>query len=379
MKRILFLIDTLQTGGAEKSLLAITSRFTKFKPVFFQLYPGDDLLPKFNKEGIEVRQFNLEPNYNFKQIAQHIIKEIHSIDPHLIHSTLFRSDLVGRHVSTLVDVPLINGLVNNSYSKRRYKALSLAGKAKLFAIQMWDKSTASKVSLFISNSNTIKESNAQALHIPLEKIKVIYRGRDFLRFTTVNSSSVNGLRQSLGIHSSKKIFLNVSRLLDRKGQLDLLRAFNKVHKQEANAVLLIAGEGTYRSVLEDEIERLNIGMAVKILGNCNNVPVLLNLADYFIFPSHYEGLPGALIEAMFSKIPIIASSIPENLECINETNALLFPVGNVDEMATQMIHAMSNRNWEERTERAFTFAMHHFEISKIAAQYEETYEQLLIG
>lgn len=137
----------------------------------------------------------------------------------------------------------------------------------------------------------------------------------------------------------------------------------------------MAGEGSYRPVLEQEIKNLNLEHAVKLLGNRSDVPVLLKLTDYFIFPSHYEGLPGALIEAMFSKTPILASSIPENLECVNEETTLLFPAGNVEAMTGQMINALQTKDWEVRTEKAY--ALQHFEISSIAAQYEAEYDLLL--
>ncbi|HMP98981.1 MAG TPA: glycosyltransferase [Cyclobacteriaceae bacterium] len=374
---IAFIIDTLQTGGAEKSLLEITARFKKYKPVFFQLYPGDALLQDFKKTGIEVKQFNFKPDYNFKETAQRIAPALSAAQPDLIHSTLFRADMVSRHLSKRMNIPLINSLVNNSYSWQRYKAMSLAGRLKLFGIQWWDRFTSKQVDLFISNSRAIQETNAKALNIPAHKIKVIYRGRDINQFHLVSEAQVYEERQRLGVQS-KKVFLNVSRLLDRKGQLDLVQAYHKVYQQNSDTILLVAGEGVYRYALEQEIEKLNLRGSVVLLGNRTDVPVLLKLADYFVFPSHYEGLPGALIEAMFSKTPIIASAIPENIECVSSDLALFFPAGNVDALAERMLTALDCKDWQTRIEMIYNFALQHFEINKIADQYEATYDQLLL-
>jgi glycosyltransferase involved in cell wall biosynthesis len=375
-KKILFILDTLQTGGAEKSLLEITSKFKKYKPVFFQLHPGSALLNEFQKRGIEVQGFNLTPGYNFNSYAKQILSEVVKLEPALIHSSLFRSDMVARHLKKKINVPLVNSLVNNSYSLHRYRTLDFPGKLKLKAIEYWDRLTAKNVDLFISNSETIKLTNLKALRISPKKIKVVYRGREAKSFSILEEHQLNELKLQLGL-SNRTIFLNVSRLLDRKGQLDLIRAFHLVHQQIPNASLVIAGEGSFRATLEHEIRQSGLSSVVQLLGNRNDVSALLQLADFFVFPSHYEGLPGALIEAMFSKISIIASSIPENLECVNDKTALLFPIGDVKQLAAKMMEAIGDVKWIARKHSAFEFAMDNFEISKIAAQYESAYDDLL--
>lgn len=377
MKRVvLFIIDTLQTGGAEKSLLEITAKFRNYHPVFFQLYPGNALHADFAKANIEVREFNLKPGYHFKANAQQVLPDALSLRPVLIHSSLFRSDMVARHLSAELGVPLVNSLVNNSYSKKRYAALSAVGKLKLLGIQLWDRLTAPHVDLFISNSFAIKETNAKALGISSKKIEVIYRGRDSRLFSSVDAAETTALKTSMNV-GSKKVFLNVSRLLDRKGQLDLIRAFDQVHKQRQDVMLLIAGDGAYRNILESEVTKLGLIDSILLLGNRKDVPALLKAADFFVFPSHYEGLPGALIEAMFARTPVIVSAIPENLECVDEQSALLFPAGDQDQLAAQMIRALEDTGNAVRAKRAYEHALANFEINQIATRYETAYDGLL--
>ncbi|HET8860559.1 glycosyltransferase family 4 protein [Marivirga sp.] len=372
-KRIVFLIDTLETGGAEKSLLAITSRFKKYEPIFIQLFEGDTLKSQFEENGIRVISLNLKPDYNFKLTAQKVQVAIQSYDIDLIHSTLFRSDQVARYLVKHLNVPLVNSLVNNSYAKVRYNKMSFIQRLKLKCIEFFDRQSLSKVDLFISNSHAIKRSNAKALKIPENNIKVIFRGRELDAFN--QNDDTDTIKKELVI-SNEKVFLNVSRLLDRKGQLDLIDAFHQYSKLDENSILLIAGEGQYRTILEQRIDELGLNSKVKLLGSRNDIPELLQLADYFVFPSHYEGLPGALIEAMMSKTPIIASDIPENLECVNNENSLIFPVGNVDALTNKMIEAQEI-DWSKKIEKAYQFASENFDINKIAEEYERTYNELL--
>lgn len=100
-KRIVFLIDTLQRGGAETSLLEITSHFKKFEPVFIQLFKGDELKSEFDQKGIQVIQFDFDPSYRFHKVARAILPEIQRLNPLLIHSTLFRADMTARVLKSI--------------------------------------------------------------------------------------------------------------------------------------------------------------------------------------------------------------------------------------------------------------------------------------
>jgi glycosyltransferase involved in cell wall biosynthesis len=379
VRKVLFILDTLEIGGAEKSLLEISSCFTKYVPVFIQLFPGERLKPLFDEHRIEVIQLNLKPSFRFSEIASEVLPYVNKIRPVAIHSTLFKSDLTARALKRRVNIPLINSFVNNSYVSTRYSTMPLVGKIKLYGIQLLDRLTSKNVDLFISNSAAIKFTNAKALGIKdPERIKVIYRGRDKQRFIRRSDESYyQPLIQDLAI-SGKRVFLNVSRLLSRKGQLDLLDAFKVIKEKYEDVILLIAGEGPVRRQLEERISQLNLPNDVKLLGSRTDVDDLLQVADYFIFPSHYEGLPGALIEAMMAGLPIAASAIPENLECIDHASATLFEVSNIDSIAAAMEHMLKNPDLiKVKAELAFQVAIKKFDIRSIARQYESVYDQLL--
>ena len=101
------------------------------------------------------------------------------------------------------------------------------------------------------------------------------------------------------------------------------------------------------------------------------------MADFFVFPSHYEGLPGALIEAMFSKTTIIASNIPENLECVDSNMAHIFPVGNVSALTDTLIKAVKDPSNKIFSEKAFDYATQYFHINRIVRKYELAYKDLI--
>jgi len=361
---VVYLLDTLQTGGAEKSLLAITKQFVDYNPIFVILFKSsEELKPEFEKAGLMVINLALPPSYKFKRISRIVAAQIASIKPLLIHSTLFRSDMVSRRLAKQMRLPLINSLVNNSYSKQRYQSEPLSIKIKLWLLQQWDAFTANDVTLFLSNSETIRGTNARALRLQPDKIRVIYRGRSVKPTEEITRQQIDALRSELNL-TNKKVFLNVSRLIDRKGQLDLIKAFGRVCNQRTDCIL-------------QEIRMHSLDNQVLLLGNRMDIPLLLKSSDYFVFPTYYEGLPGTLIEAMFAKIPIVASDIPENRECVDSGMALFHSINDVDSLFKQMLTALEDEQWPERTQNAFDYAMRQFEISKIAEQYEALYDELI--
>lgn len=374
---ILFLIDTLNTGGAERSLLDIVSRFKRYTPVVCYIYTGDTLRNEFDARGVKTIALNIPGPYNLNKAQRAVSQVVEKIKPVVVHSSLFKSDIVSRRVAPRFDIPLINSMVNNSYHPSRYQSAGIMMKLKLKVLQWYDAWTSRRVNFFISNSQAIKISNSKALNIPLKKIKVIYRGRSAANFL-IEDVRIQTLRDDLGIGANKKVLLNVSRLISRKGQKELIRAFKTIVKENADVVLLIAGEGAYRGTLEKEIEQLQLSEKVKLLGDRKDIPVLMKMAECFVFPSHYEGLPGALIEAMFAKLPIVASRIEENVECVNKDSAYLFDVRDENDLARAVNLALNNKQESMlKAQRAYVEACEKFEISKIVERYEATYDELL--
>lgn len=377
MYKVLYLIDSLQTGGAEKSLVTIASKLKQIQPVFVYVYNGNFLEKKLRENGIEVYALNIEREYNFEQAVERLLPLVSKINPDIVHSTLFNSDIIARKLKKKYPVILISSFVNNSYIPERYKNLSWIDKIKLFLFQQYDRVTSSKVDLFISNSEAIKTTNASALKIPLERIKVIHRGREISTYENIPAHELQKIKTELNL-GNETILLNVGRLLERKGQMDLLIAFKELLKYKKELKLVIAGEGSFESSLRKFIVTHNLEENVLLIGNRKDIPQLLKLAHYFIFPSWFEGLPGSLIEAMMAGVPVIASNIPENLECVNDQSALIFQKGNCVDLRQKMDWALENRiKMLEKAAFGKRIAKDKFDIVFIVEEYEKTYLKLI--
>jgi glycosyltransferase involved in cell wall biosynthesis len=375
--KVIYVIDTLEGYGAERSLVEIAVNMQDVTPVFVHLYNGDALRPMLEQHSIKVYSLDITSKYAYKE-AIHLLSPIIEFErPDIIHSTLFRADMISRKIKNLFpNIILVGSFVSNSYGRRRYGQLSPLSQLKLFVTQLKDRQTSHNVDFFISNSETIKGTNSKALGVSPKKVKVIYRGRSLMESPLNTTNKILHLKKELGL-VDKKVFLNVGRLQKGKGQADLIKAFSEAGKVNKEIVLLVAGEGPYRDELEKLIHNRDLHDRVKLLGYREDVRELLAVADYFIFPSYYEGLPGALIEAIIAGKPLIVSRIEENIECVPPGNALFFQPGNIKELKSQIETALQLPDWKERTRSSRTHAEKFFNIKDVSNQYETFYRKIV--
>ncbi|AWW32064.1 hypothetical protein DN752_19060 [Echinicola strongylocentroti] len=362
--KVLYLIDTLQTGGTEKSLLSIARRFKEVTPYFWVIFKGNHrLLTEFLEAGIIVKTWDFSTSSSSSKIARKLNKSIAELKPNIVHASLFRSEMISRKLQG--DFLLVNSLVNNSYHWRRYRKLPITSFFSLLIVHMRDYLTSSNVDYWFSNSPYLSEVHQRTLGIPSYKIVNIPRGRSRQEFIPPRTK-----------HQDKTIFITVGRLIPRKGHSELLRAFGHILEKSPTSNLWVVGEGPDLVKLKALAEKLKISHNVTFWGDSNKVPNLLSEADFFVFPSHYEGLPGALIEAMFSKLPIIASAIPENESCVPLNSGLWFEVFNWKDMARKMEKAIEIESWEAITNEAYSHAMEVFDAQNVSTQYENAYNEL---
>ncbi|WP_423818766.1 glycosyltransferase [Salinimicrobium sp. TIG7-5_MAKvit] len=366
--KVLYIIDSLKAYGAEKSLALLASSFKDVEPVFISLNSNLELQPFLESKGIKVYSGIEKDAKSKKNLLKKITKIVKKEKPSIIHSTLFKSDSISRNLKRkFPEIILVGSLVSNSYSKNRYKTLSIFSKLKLFTTQMQDRFSVRKVDHFISNSQAIVESNSRALRIPGHKINIIHRGRSLPK---INAGDKTKLKECF---QDKKVFITVGRLCKNKGQMDLVKAFKKMDLRALNLALLIVGDGPDYKSLKAEIESSGLEDHIELMGYRKDVDFLYQLSDYFIFPSYFEGLPGALIEAIMAKIPCLVSDIPENRECFPEGGGVYFKAGDIQGIKNKIEESLKIENWEERVDSNYKFAVNSFSLDLAAERYEEFY------
>lgn len=369
--KVLFVIDTLEVGGAEHSLLDLVTRFQQLEPVVCHVYAGERLKPQFLARGIAVRSIGLQAKYGFVTAYRQLRTIIQTERPAMVVAYLTRSELLSRVLCRQLHIPVVGTFVSDLYGKTYNHSLSRKARYGVTFFKWLNRITAGYCAGFIANSAAIAQSNAAQLGIPIAKIQVINRGRDSRRFQYQPRPVLPGKP----IH-----FLHVGRLVPVKGHHDLLHAFYTYVQQYPDAVLHLAGEGPERPALTQLITDLQLTDRVVLLGNRTDVPALLQQYDCFVFPSHSEGFSGAVVEAMLSGLPVLASDIPANQEVLQHLRTgYLFGRGDSASLTAALCWFTTHRaEAQTMAATAHAYAREHFELDDIAA-HMELYLQTIIA
>jgi len=369
--KVLFVIDTLQTGGAEQSLLANVIRFKNMQPVVCHLYAGDQLKQRFIDHGITVHSVGLKKKYGFSQAYKQLKAIVQKEQPDIIVAYLTRSELVARVAGRFMHIPVIGNFVSDLYSHAYNSTLSWKSKMLVPFFKWANRSTARFCKGFMAITEAVKQSNGMALGIDANKIEVIHRGRDSntFRFQVPQTFPGKPLR-----------FLNVGRLVPVKGQRDLILAFKEFLPACPHAVLHIAGDGPARESLSALINELGLQNNVVLLGSRNDIPQLINEYDCFVFPSHSEGFGAATLEAMFAGLPVLVSEIPAHKELITHLETgYFFETGSVQSITQALLWYKDNLAVANAMAvNANEHARQHFELSTIAAKMEKYLLNMII-
>ena len=147
------------------------------------------------------------------------------------------------------------------------------------------------------------------------KYLIINNGVDLAEFARDARKSA---RKEFGIPSECMVIGHVGRFHKSKNHIVMLRSFAKVAAENRQVCLLLVGYGELEAIIKEEIQALGLQGKVYWAGRRTDISNMLNTMDIFFYPSIFEGLPNALLEAMACKLPIVASNIPEIAEITPE-------------------------------------------------------------
>lgn len=166
------------------------------------------------------------------------------------------------------------------------------------------------------------------------RVRILHNSAPPVR--AADESEIERMREAFRIVPGEKVILTIGRLSKEKGHADLLHALAQVQaaRPELHWKAVLAGDGPERTNLERLSEQLGLNGRVIFAGFHSDVAPLYAIAEVFVLPSHSEGSPNVLLEAMSARLPVVATRAGGTPEiAVDGETALLMPVRDPDALA----------------------------------------------
>lgn len=294
--KVLFMLNSFGTGGSERVVLDICRGMNRdvFEPFVVSLYCGElsgefDKIQVWNtcldkKDGVDfplmLRLANILRNKKIDVInAHHFSPFIHSY----LGSMMNRCSLIytDHTVHEIRKIPSYWAMIGTLLLKTCYAVIGI--------------------------SNGCTRQLMETFHVPDHKAITILNAIDMDRFE--HPIDRESKRQELHLNPEDKVVGIVGNLREQKNHVNLLRAFRIITKNSTTTKLMVIGDGPMRDQLHGLAKELGIEANVLFLGARLDTVELYQAMDIYCLSSHYEGLPLTILEAMASKVPIVATDV----------------------------------------------------------------------
>ena len=319
-RRILYVIGSLNVGGAERHLTNVAVRLKRrgWEPEIFALSPHGPLADSLSEAGVPVygvtlpkwlvsvvRNDRLRARIGLLITVAVMVVTIWRRRPHVIHLFLPAAYIVGGLASLLTLVP---ARIMSRRSLNAYQSKHL-----LFA--RIERHLHPRMDLICGNSRAVVD-NLRHEGVEAAKLRLIYNGIDVGPFE--QPFDRRQARTEMDIPPDATVFVIVANLIPYKGHADLIAAFAKIKGQlEGSWVLLCVGrDDGIGGQLQLQIDSAGLRANIRLTGARSDVPDLLRAADIGILCSHEEGFSNAILEGMAAGLPMVVTDVGGNAEAV---------------------------------------------------------------
>lgn len=335
-KTVVFVVHSLQGGGAERVILHLVNHLDRSRYVpILALGAVEGSYLNDVREDVLVYRLGAK---RARMAVLAILKAIWSLRPHVVLSTAglnfavaLASPLFPRRTRVILrEANSVTAFLQEVARSRPWQAV----------FYRWVYRTLYRfVDQVVCQSEFMLHDIVANTGLPLSKVVRIYNPVDIEKINALasqNDSSYVGEGPHL---------VTVGRCSYQKGYDILLKAFELVHGEHPHASLTILGDGDGRQELERLAGRLGIQDAVRFLGFQPNPYPYLKDADIFVSSSRYEGSANAILEAMACGTPVVATDCPSsNREVIKEgVTGWLAKVEDIQSLAMTICKAIAGR------------------------------------
>jgi glycosyltransferase involved in cell wall biosynthesis len=320
--RILHMTKVQGIGGAEQHLLALLPalRARGFDARVLSLDAGGDA-ERFHRALAErdVPFTRVRCGTDVSPLLEaRVIRAVHAQHPDLLHTHMVHADVYGSIAARSLRVPFVSTRHNDD----RYL---------LGPFRHVDRAFMQGARRIVAISDAVREFHLRA-GLSAGKLVTIHYGLD-----DQPAAPSEITPEQAGIERGAPLVLAIGRLIEQKDHATLLRAFARVHEVVPEARLAILGWGPLEAATKALAAELGVADAVVVAGRVEPHDWLLR-ADVFAHTSRWEGFGIVLLEAMLSRLPIVAtrvSAIPEIV--VDGETGILTDAGDDEALAREIL------------------------------------------
>ena len=359
-KRIVFVISSLSSGGAERVISIIANYFAykKYQVAIVTFYHKTHDWYPLNKDVVRIvtgytrgqKKLDIIRNY-FKKILR-LRKIFIELNPDVIISFLTEVNIITLLAAFRLGTKVI---ISERVDPTLHKTI--------LPIWKW--------------LRRLTYPRADYLVVQTKRVCDYYSEWPGLKIAIVpnpvlSPEKIRDVRMIL----KKPFIVAMGRLTFQKGFDLLIESFSKLAKKYPKWNLVVIGEGEKRRELEQLISHFGLNSRISLIGKVKNPQTILRQADIFVLSSLFEGFPNALLEAMACGLPVISFNCPSGPAEIIRYNydGILVPPENINVLSLAMDKLISDKLLRQKLGENAKQVTKRFSVEKIMEQWERLFD-----
>lgn len=368
--KVTHIIGGGEFGGAEEHLLLLLTQLKKegISPRVICFY--DALFAQRLREKsipVDVLSFG---RFDFRLFFG-LVRLLEEQQPDIVHTHGVKANFFGRLAAKKIGLAPI---VTTVHSLLRYDYINPV--ARILATLL-DKSTRSLTDRYIAISEKIK-TQLETERIPASKIEVIHHGIEATRFRNVRVEESEPLARQWGKEEGNLLIGAIGRLHKVKGFSYFVEACSQLHEEEAGRYrFVLIGDGPERESLERLVQEKGLADVFHFAGFRDDVATCLHALDCYVSSSLSEGLGLAVLEALASGTPVVATGVGGVLDFArHEHNCLLVEPADSQNIASAIRRLVNDQDLINRlTSQAIVDIETKFSVQQMGARTADCYRQ----
>lgn len=313
--------------------------------------------------GFERNPLNTKNIQAYKQLV-HIMK---SERFSLVHCHTPVGGVLGRIVAHKVKVPIV---IYTAHGFHFFKGAPLKNWLFFYPVEKW---LAKYTDVLITINNEDFERAKHHFHSG-RVVRIHGVGIDLGRFAKSSSINRDQKREELGVKNGEKLLLSVGELDKDKNHMRIIHVMKDL--SQLGYKLAIAGDGALLKKYNDYLTKNNLEDSVSLLGYRYDIRELLNATDVFVFPSLFEGVSVALMEAVAAHIPIACSKVRGNVDTVVSEESFFSPYSEKQiKSAIQLVSSLSDEQKNQMTFLNYN-NLQLYQISNVHNEMNEIYKSV---